>query len=75
MLSLIANHQICLYGLEHSLGIHGFRPNLAWSSMFLQLKQNLFNNPVTEQWSTVSSPIAQQMFLIASTALWPSLNS
>ena len=38
-------------------------------------KQNFFYHLFTVRWSTVPSPFAQQIFLIASTVLWPSLNS
>ena len=43
-------------------------------SKFLQPKQNFLNHLVTVLWSTVPSPFAQQMFLVAFMAFWPSLN-
>ena len=49
--------------------------NLAWSWSFLQLERNFSNHLVTEVWSTAPLFVAQQMFFIASAALWPSSNS
>ena len=49
-------------------------PDLAWLLSFLQLKQNFLNHHILVLWSTAFLPFAQQMFLIASTVLWPSLN-
>ena len=48
--------------------------DLAWLSRFLQLEQNFLNHLVTVLQSTAPSPFEQQMFLVASTVLWPSLN-
>ena len=62
-----ATQQICLYGFEHNLGIHGFRPT--WTYLWY-----LLNHLLTVLWSNVPSPFGQQMFLIASTMLCPSLN-
>ena len=49
-------------------------PDFTWLSSFLQPERN-FYHLVTELWSTASLPFLQQMFLFASMALWPSLNS
>ena len=49
-------------------------PDLAWSSRFLQPGQNFLNHLVNLQGSTVFSTFEQQIFLIASVALWPNSN-
>ena len=49
-------------------------PDLSWLSRFLQPKQNFSSHLVSLLWSTVS-PFAPQMFLVASSMIWPSLNS
>ena len=64
--SLNTIRQICLNNLEYGLGIHDFRPT--WSLGFLQPEWNFLNHLLIIQWSTVASPFAQQIFLIASTA-------
>ena len=62
---------ICLYGLESIfLGL----PDLARLSTFLQPKWNFLNHLLTLLWSSTASSFTQQMFLIASTVLWPTLN-
>ena len=48
--------------------------DLFWLLRLLQPEQNFLNHLVTLQWLTASSPFAQQMFLVASLVLWPSLN-
>ena len=50
-------------------------PDLAWSSSFLQHEWNFLSHLVTVLWPTASLLFAQQMFLVTSTALWPSSNS
>ena len=51
--TLSATFRIWLYGLEHSLWIHAFRStDVAWSSRFLQPKQNFLNHLVTVSCST-----------------------
>ena len=49
-------------------------PDLAWLSKFLQLQWNFLNHLVTILRSTAPSLFAQQIILVASTALWLSLN-
>ena len=39
---------------------------------FLQLEENFLNHLLTVLWSIARTPFTQQMFLIASVALWPS---
>ena len=51
------------------------RFKIAWSSRFVQPEGNYFNSLVTVLWSTPPSPFAPQMFLVASAAIWPRLNS
>ena len=48
--------------------------DFSWSSWFLKPKQNLLNHLATVLGSTVPSPFAWQIFLVASMALLPSLN-
>ena len=63
---------ICFNGLKSIL----FElPNLVGLSRFFQHKQNFLNHLITLLWTTTSSSFAQQMFLVASTVLWPSSNS
>ena len=50
-------------------------PDFACLSRFLQPDQNFLIYQFTVLWPTVPSPFMQQMFLVASTALWPSLNT
>ena len=71
-----ATYQICLYGLEHSLGIHTFRPTWPYQIIkILQPEQNFFCYLLSVLWLTAFLPFAQQMFLVASVVLWSSLNS
>ena len=51
------------------------RPYIAWLSKFMQPEQNFFNHMVTLLWLNVSSPFAQQTFLVAYAVLLSSLNS
>ena len=67
---------LSLYGLEHSLWIHSFRPTwlcqiiqvLATKAKFFQPSGYRTGDPIAKLLS------AQQMFLVASTILWPSPN-
>ena len=63
--SPIATRLICLCGWS----------NLAWSSRFLESERNFFKHLLTLLLSTAPLLLAQQMYLIVSTALWSSSNS
>ena len=61
-----ATRRICLYGLEYVHGIYACRPN--WPCLIVEFlaARTKFLEP---SWSTAPSHFAQQMSLVASTAL------
>ena len=69
------NTWIYFYGLEYALESTVLcLPGLVWSLKLLQLKENFLNYLFTVSWSTLSSPFAQQIFLVAFIVLWPCSN-
>ena len=68
--------QTCLYGLEHKIGIHGFRP--IWPCLIVKLltTQAKFLQP-SSYWTVINYIFTfhTKMFLLVSTSLWPSSNS
>ena len=64
--------QIHVYGLEHDLGIHNFRPNLPYLTVEVLANQAKFLQPSCDE--LYLHLFVQKMFLVASTALWPTSN-
>ena len=68
-----ATCQICHYGLEYSLRIHGFR--CTWPCLIVKIHTNHIKFLESSDYYpviSVSSPFAQQILLVASMVLWPS---
>ena len=65
----IGTHRICLYALESSLVIYGFRPTWPFLIAKVQANRAKFLKPIAP------SPFALQIFSVASMVLWPSSNS